>query len=180
MSKYEKCIIFVGGIHGVGKSHLCRNFCDAFRYEHIIASELIKGNDSRRENEVKKKQVMDIGPNQDILIHKLQTIIEPGRCYLLDGHFTLFDSKFNVQLIPIATFQDIKPSILIVLKDAPLDIKERLKARDGIDYDVGLLDSMQRSEIDHATRVGQHLGIKLHEISVKNPEDLQHVLTKEK
>ena len=176
MFEYGRCIIFVGGIHGVGKSHLCQRLCEEFQYEHLVASELIKGNDFKTGSEVKQKRVKSIGPNQNILIYKLQTILEPDNHYLLDGHFTLFDSKFNVQLIPIDTFQAINPSTLVVLKDEPLAIKKRLKMRDDIDYDVNSLDSMQNAEIKHAARVAQKLGIKFHEISVENIKALRRVL----
>lgn len=178
MSKHSRNVIFIGGIHGVGKSYLCRKFCKELGYEHLIASELIKGHASDLEFEAKHKQARDIESNQDILVRKLQDILVPSKHYLLDGHFSLFDSKGNIQLIPISTFQAINPSVLIVLTNDPLAIKNKLKLRDNLDYDINTLKPMQSEEIEHSERVAKKLGLKVYAIDTANREDLRCALMK--
>ncbi len=70
MSKMNE-LIFLGGIHGVGKSHLCAKISESCSVCHISASNSIR---QHREISI-KKTVNDIDGNQNILIDEIKKMI---------------------------------------------------------------------------------------------------------
>jgi adenylate kinase len=61
----RKEIIFVGGIHGVGKGTFCRKISDSFQVEWFSASDLLKWSEiSTKEN----KKVADFDETQQRLL----------------------------------------------------------------------------------------------------------------
>lgn len=167
-------IIFVGGIHGVGKTTMCSKVCTKLGIQHLIASQLIKDYKvvSMRHNLDKNKQVANISENQDGLVTALRQIVKSDKNYLLDGHFTLFNAKGQVQKIPVSTFKKIMPSMLIVFADEPMSIKDRIALRDGVQYDIQSLTALQEKEIAHAFKVGKALGINVYQVS---PHDVNQL-----
>lgn len=150
-------IIFVGGIHGVGKSKLCREFATEFGLTHIIASDLIKSLKTTQTS----KRVKDVGENQSTLIEALEKRILHGKANLLDGHFCLLGENDEIQEIPKSTFQDISPIAALVLYEDITIIKSRLEGRDGNFYKTSLLTKLQEHEIQHAKLVCESLNIPL-------------------
>jgi adenylate kinase len=67
-----KNIIFIGGIHGVGKGTLCRKVCNDLNLRHLIASEVLKWEEI---SEKKNKLVKDFTLTQNRLITSLQQIV---------------------------------------------------------------------------------------------------------
>jgi len=59
-------IAFIGGIHGVGKSTICRQICDEIKLEYLSASELLKWKEINED--VKNKKVISRPDTQDRLI----------------------------------------------------------------------------------------------------------------
>ncbi len=170
------CLIFVGGIHGVGKSTLCARICSEFGIQYLLASRLIK--DIKNDLSEISKRVGNIDQNQNYLIAGLKKIVVSNKWYILDGHFTLFDSHGYIQAVPYSTFHDIVPAALIVLSDEPDSIRKRLLKRDGIDYDVNVLTTMQDSEIKHARLIGARLNINVYEVSIDDVEELKGLISR--
>ena len=170
----EGKLIFVGGIHGAGKSTLCSRCCHDAGYEHLVASTLIR--DIKPSSLDSNKQVHNIPKNQDILITALSQVRQPEKNYLLDGHFTLLDDKGAVRPIPVSTFEAIKPDELIIVIESPKTIAERLELRDRKKYDEQLLENMQKSEIKHANRIGEALQISVHTLHTNSPEEFTRLL----
>lgn len=168
-------IIFVGGIHGVGKTTICSKVCTKLDVQHLIASQLIKEykTSNVRQDLDKSKRVPNIAENQDGLVLALQSF-ESNKPYLLDGHFTLLDAKWRVQKIPVSTFKKIMPNMLIVFVDEPMSIRDRIALRDGVQHDIQLLTTMQEKEIAHAIKVGKALGIDVYQVS---PHDVNQLST---
>ncbi len=171
-------LVFVGGIHGVGKSTICSQVCATLDIEYISASQVIDDYRNRisKLNKDAEKRVFDINENQNILIKALKMVLAPKKKYLLDGHFTLFDSRGMVRTIPLATFKAIAPSVLVALTDNPALIKKRLQQRDGIEYDEKTLAHMQAKELEHAYGIGIQLDIKVHAVSVHDSENFKNVI----
>lgn len=163
-------LVFVGGIHGVGKTTVCRTSCVELGLNYLSAGELIKQNKIRRAQQDLDdgKRVANIDGNQDALTIELDSVIAAGQSYLLDGHFTLFDSRGQVDRIPLETFQKIHPKAVIVLTDAPEEISRRLFERDKTRYPTTLLARMQHEELRHASLVAETLGIRIHEITMED------------
>ena len=77
-------IIFIGGIHGVGKGTICKEIVSKTDLIHITASEILKWNEI---NSSDNKLVQNISSTQERLIYGLKNLIENDKQYLLDGHF---------------------------------------------------------------------------------------------
>src|SRR4030067_3026737 len=109
-------ISFIGGIHGVGKSTICRQICDELKLEYLSASELLKWREVN--DDFKNKKVKSIPATQDRLIISLRNIIQKDKCYLLDGHYCLLNNKNDVINIPLETFKKINPiSLNLIIGD---------------------------------------------------------------
>jgi adenylate kinase len=152
-------IIFAGGIHGVGKSTLCRDIASALSIGYLSASELLKWNDIN--DDIKNKKVLDIPDTQRRLLEGLQTNVDSGGRYILDGHFCLFNMEGLVIPVPITTFELIDPICLILVTGDVTDIQAALEKRDERAYDNIKLFELQEKEIFHAQEIATHLNISL-------------------
>lgn len=154
-----KNIAFIGGIHGVGKSTICRQICDEVRLEYLSASELIKWKEINVD--IKNKKVEDIPNTQDRLIIGLKNVIQNKQSYLLDGHYCLLNSQNEITNVPLDTFQQINPISLNIILGDIIEIKNRLETRDNKPYDLELLEQMQKNELDYAKYLSKTLGVTL-------------------
>lgn len=155
-------IIFIGGIHGVGKGTLCKNVASALNMVHLTASEVLKWSDFSEDPS--NKRVKDIHSTQDRLIENLNRIVQPNQTYLLDGHFCLQNAEGIIEKVPDNIFIGINPIKIILVTEDPEEIAIRLFQRDGKEYDVQLLKRMQGIEKEHALHVSKILGQEFHEI----------------
>ncbi|MCI5220975.1 MAG: AAA family ATPase [Candidatus Electrothrix sp. LOE2] len=159
----SKSVVFIGGIHGVGKTTICREISDQENIVHLVASELIKGklNCVAGTSASSEKKVHNIRDNQELLISALDEITLPGGRFMLDGHFVLFNKNEEVQNVPPDTFEKMKPDKLIVITGDPEIIQKRLRKRDGVVYPVEKLKGMQEQEVEYASVVAERLGVPL-------------------
>ena len=81
-------IIFVGGVHGVGKTHFCQKLTEKFDVEHVTASSLIR----RHIALSKSKDVEDVKVNQSILVTELS-------CYPIKYHLAILFHKRPLQFL---------------------------------------------------------------------------------
>ncbi len=179
MEKISKHIIFVGGVHGVGKTSTCSKICDELGLVFLQASRLIYSDEAGKTLNNKfhtAKDVNNIKWNQIKLINSLDQFHELDKWYLLDGHLTLINSAFEVEHIPLEVFEKIKPDSLIILKDDASNISKKLKSRDGIHYEINFLERMQSIEIEHAQRISRALDIVLFIIDVNNVREIRNAI----
>lgn len=148
-------IVFVGGIHGVGKSAVCKSITDKRDDLHYYSSsELINWENS------KDKEVVDIQGNQDILVQALESLDEiETNSILLDGHFCLLTCSGCIQEVPLSTFINMNPSLIIVISADEEVVRNRLKTRDNKDYDIDLLREFQSREKEYAKQVASVLKV---------------------
>lgn len=154
----RKCL-FIGGIHGVGKSSLCGQSSKELGIGHHVASALIK-----RFKDLDAglyKEVRDVGKNQESLISALAEFVA-DETYLLDGHFVIKSQQSGLTKIPVDTFAALKPLALVVVMGDPAEAAERLRARDGKIVSSDWLSEMQAAEIDHGRTVGEQLHVPFH------------------
>ncbi|MCZ2248213.1 MAG: AAA family ATPase [Bacteroidia bacterium] len=167
-------IAFIGGIHGVGKSTICRQLCSELNLEYLSASELLKWKDINED--AKNKKVKDIPDTQNRLIVGLNNVIQKGKNYLLDGHYCLLNSNNEVVRIPFETFEKINPfSLNLILGDIS-EIKKRLETRDNKPYDYALLERLQSEELTYAKQLSKKLGITLNLGTQNDYSELVHLL----
>ncbi|MBT9097095.1 AAA family ATPase [Methylovulum psychrotolerans] len=156
MSNFE--IIFISGVHGVGKSTFCSHIKEQYKLPFYTASSLIK--------EVKKsevdfnKQVIDAENNQNDLIIALNNLHPQSETILLDGHFCLngIDGIIDVD---INTFKSMKLKLIITLYDSPQKIDDRLLERDDKSLGIDKINSLQKRELELAKITSDTLNISL-------------------
>ncbi|WP_243472771.1 ATP-binding protein [Winogradskyella sp. MH6] len=163
----ESKIVFVGGIHGVGKGTFCNDISKKYNLEHLTASEVLKWNEI---SNLKNKKVKDISSTQERLINNLAKIVKPNQNYLLDGHFTLLNSSGIPLKIEDETFVGINPISIILLTCETRTILSRLTNRDDSKYDLSTIQKMQEMEVEHANHISKKLNIPLFEIKDKDSQ----------
>lgn len=154
-----KEIIFVAGVHGVGKTTFCDELKTKLKIPSYSSSDLIKAYNS--ELEFPDKKIKEIKTNQDALLHSIQQNVIESRL-LLDGHFVLLNKNGSIQKIPLETFQTLNPICIILLTENPIKIQNRLDNRGANNLSVDEIQSLQESEILYAKEVSTLLNINLH------------------
>lgn len=150
-------IIFVGGVHGVGKTTLCCSLYSQFNIKHYSASKLIAKINEK--DLISDKLVKNIRKNQDALIISINKFLEPGENYIIDGHFCLLNSKRFIEQIPLSTYELMNLIGIVVLFDDPLNINKRLDDRDKMNFDINLLSRFQDEETNYAKYISEYLKI---------------------
>lgn len=147
-------IVFVGGVHGVGKSTFANSIREKFpNMECLSCSTIIKW-----ENPV-NKEVEDVSETQNTLLSNLSYFIDQDKSYILDGHFCLLTEQGAIERVPIDVFEAISPSMIVVLKEEPCTICKRLAERDSHYYSIELISEFQEKELNSAIEVAESLGI---------------------
>ena len=164
-------IVFLGGIHGVGKNTMCTLIKQGMDIIHLTASDLIKW--SEISPDVNNKEVGDVDETQNRLIAALRGTIEPSKEYILDGHFCLLRPGGDISRVPFETFRAINPCAIAVMTEKPSIISKRLSLRDNKEYSVDLIRAFQQEEISWAKEVASKLNIPFLEIHGNNPKTLE-------
>lgn len=153
-------IIFVGGIHGVGKSTICRRICAELNIEYLSASKLMKW--SELNEDTNNKKVEDLSLTQDRLIVGLRNVVQENKTYTLDGHYCLLNKENEVTKIPFEIFEQVKPKLFVIVVKDVNEIKKQLEARDKKSYDINLLEKFQNKEITYAEYLADKLNIPIY------------------
>jgi len=151
-------ILFVGGIHGVGKTTLCGKCFGPLGFKCVTASALIAAD---RVRECENKCVENVGDNQVALLRQLE--FEKAQCprLVLDGHFSLINKNEEIEPIGVDVFRLINPDMLILIKGSPEKICNRLKGRDNKEWSLSFLKQFQTIEEQHAIHVAESIGVPL-------------------
>lgn len=170
----ERKVIFLGGIHGVGKSTFARELAERLGGETISASQLIR---EARNGELtwdSSKRVSAISENQRLLVSAFQRRTWSATVVILDGHFTLMNKQGDIERLSEEVFEALFPSLLVVLTDSPESIAARLEQRDGVAHDIAHLEQLQDAEMQHARKVGHRLAIRTLEAKMSDADSLIH------
>ncbi len=153
-------MVFIGGVHGVGKSFFCNKLLEITGISTFSASKLIE----ERKNITFKsdKLIVDIDDNQNYLLDAVDSLKDQKVDFVLDGHFCLLDGDGNVTRIPEQTFSDLKPDAIVLLTEKPEIIAERRNTRDGIKDDIELIRRFQNEEVSYAREVSEKMSIPIY------------------
>lgn len=154
-------MIFLGGVHGVGKTSMCAGVSEKFDLKVISASAIIRAEREHPSSD-SRTAVLNVGGNQGLLIRGVRRIVTdaPER-YLLDGHFALRTLAGNIEEIDADVFKAIAVSGLICLFDDPAAIAQRLSVRDGGVHDAVAISELQSAELRSAEAISRTLGLGL-------------------
>lgn len=155
----KKNVIFIGGVHGVGKTTLCKDISSILNIEHYSSSELIA---KLHKNNVRKDKIVeDVKINQNILIDAINEYIDKEEICLLDGHFCLINQNGLIEKIPEDTFKSIEILHIIVLVDDAKVISQRIQARDAnSSYSSEFINNLQKCEINYAEYISKEINVK--------------------
>lgn len=149
-------VIFVAGIHAVGKSTACKAISGKFGISHFTVSQIISEERATAIAE-NSKLVADVDGNQKLLIHGVSRRWDAGRC-LLDGHFTMRrKSDGEIQPIHVDVFRELRIAGVVLFIDRPEQISKRMYERDGAALPVEMFHEHQEAELVHAKFVASSL-----------------------
>lgn len=171
-------LIFVGGVHGVGKSTACVEISSRAPVLHLKASDLIR---TERASALGagQKAVDDLVGNQNLLLQGFRTHVRVHQpsTVLLDGHFSLSVKGQGVQPIPVDVFAGLAPTELICFVDDPVRIADRLQKRDGVDLRPTEVATLQEIELGQARYVSERLAVRLHELHAFDVEGVLRLVS---
>lgn len=152
-------VIFVAGIHAVGKTTACEKASRSLKMPSYTASGLIRTEKESAISEV-GKSVADILGNQELLIRGVKKVFKQsiGKI-ILDGHFTLLKTDGTVEAIPEEVFSALELDAIVVFYDEPISIAERLAKRDSTNADPIDIEDHQCREMDSAHSIADKLNI---------------------
>lgn len=159
ISRMMKNILFIAGIHGVGKTTLAKKIADNFNKPHYSASSLIKR--LKKDAFNKNKTVDNIERNQNILIDAINQFV-PEDQIILDGHFGLLNANGIPEEIPIEVFKNMAPNCVVLMYGDVSEIVQRMETRDKVKYSNTILEELQAIEIRHAKFVIENLDIPIY------------------
>ncbi|HDT1001885.1 TPA: AAA family ATPase [Klebsiella pneumoniae subsp. pneumoniae] len=146
-------LIFIAGVHGVGKGYLCSFAKEEFEVTHVSASELIKNNSQLTFNSSKLTATPD--KNQIILLTALNELTSKKQNIVLDGHFTLINAKGEVEELKPDIFEKMSLDGVILIEESDETIRERVMLRDRtqITYNLGKLIETERKNAIYITEM---------------------------
>lgn len=175
----DNSFIFIGGIHGVGKTSFCTSIISPFGYSSISASALIKiGNGIVQNSKTINEKL--ITNNQNILCIGAEDYKEKNYKAVIDGHFCLVTSDGKFQKIEIDVFKRLNPSVFILIETSEEQIRKNIKSRSEMEINYSISDFL-KIENEYAHEVSSKLKIPLYifnsfDNSKKNKERLQKLL----
>lgn len=152
-------MIFISGVHGVGKSYFCDMVKTETGIESYSASTLIT--QKKHSGFSKDKLIPDIDDNQQYLLQAVSELRDSGENFILDGHFCLLNASGEITRIPYDTFTTLKPEAIILLMERSEVIAARRKKRDGIEASVQDIEDFQQEECAYAKEVASDIGARL-------------------
>lgn len=155
----QRNLIFVTGIHGVGKTSRCKKISDELGFVCLNAGEVI-GREKENISSNQDKRVFNVNDNQMLLIKGIKKHVSEKNL-LLDGHLTLIGLQYEIEKVPIQFLREINPTLLILLINSPEEIVKNLKGRDSQDYGIELITSQQRIESEYAEQIAKELDIQM-------------------
>lgn len=162
-------ILFLAGIHGVGKGTLADYLSKKYVAPNYSSSTLIKLEKNKPVDSF--KQVLGPIENQDYLVKALTNLDARNKRIILDGHFVLLTSEGFFE-VPLSLFECL-PLDSIILKTMDENvIHDRLLLRDGIAPEIDTLKEFQAKEVERAKEVASLLKIRLLVVDSDNYQDI--------
>jgi predicted transcriptional regulator/adenylate kinase len=160
-------MVFVAGMHGIGKSTLAANYIAPLGFECVSASSIIKEQKGNVSEDKKNKEIND---NQKLLVNGIAKYKVLYNQLAIDGHFVLLNENMEFTEIDEDVFKAISPSAIILLTtNSPSIIRDRLVKRGMQDtWSIPFIRDFLRREKTLAIRVAKSLCIPLIVYDIKD------------
>ena len=165
-------MIFISGVHGVGKSYFGNLVKEKLGIKVYSASSCIEM--KKKGGFTPDKLIPNIDENQEYLIMAVDELHQKGDPFILDGHFCLLNKEGEVTPINIDIFTKLKPKAIILLTEDERVIVKRRIERDNVSISLKEIRNFQSEEIRYAKKVAEKLNVPL-QIS-RGEKDLQLTL----
>jgi adenylate kinase len=159
-----QALVFVGGIHGAGKTTVSRLLAPALSASHITAGTLIRetAKSETVASGIGNKAVPNIQANQELLLRGLALRRAHIRGpILLDGHFSLMEPDGTVTIVPTAVYAAIEPIAVVLVEADSKIILSRLMQRDGAAPSLSTIRLLTECERANAHLVTTALSIPM-------------------
>ncbi len=157
----NKGSIFVGGVHGSGKTQLCKKIQEKIDCVYLSASQLLKWSK-------KEKNVENVQENQRKLKELLKEKMQDDKLYLIDGHFTLWNKEYKCEKIPLTFFEDLNIKCILLVVENEDVIEKRLFVRDEINVLSENIVSISDVEKEYSQFVAEKLGVYFYQVNSSN------------
>lgn len=152
--------IFVGGIHGVGKTYLASRAAPDAGLFHTSASKLIK-EERTLSTWANDKRVTDVDANQRALAAAIRRHNDAGTRILLDGHFVLLGESGDFIHLATAVFDALNLRGVLLVETDPQIVAKRIAERDQRQVSNEHLSAFMKAEREQAHKVCAELNIPL-------------------
>lgn len=169
-------IVFVGGIHGVGKTYLGAPAAEHLGIRHATASQLIR-EERGLQTWGADKRVAGIDENQSALVSATNRLRADGQRLLLDGHFVLRESNGSFTEVDTQVFRDLKIGAVLHLATEIDVVNTRLHERGDHSWSDSELRLFADKEEAHARRVSAELCVPLKQLFNPTSEEFIAALT---
>ena len=157
----SKGCIFVGGVHGSGKTELCKKIQEKIDCVYLSASQLLKWSK-------KEKNVEDVQENQRKLKELLKKKMQDDKLYLIDGHFALWNNEYKCEKVPLTFFEGLNIKCILLVVENEDVIEKRLFLRNEINVLSENIVSISMVEKEYSQFVAEKLGVYFYQINSSN------------
>lgn len=170
-------VIFLAGVHGVGKGFLGAPVANSMGITHLTASQLIREEKGQATWGIDKR-TSDLDDNQLALIRAVahRRLSHPN--ILLDGHFVLRDTQGVLTPLAASVFKELHLTGVILLTEAESVIANRLALRDKGTPDVHAISELAKAELTHAQAVCTELELPFAQIHAPTLASLTDGMTR--
>lgn len=168
-------VIFLAGVHGVGKGFLGAPVASSLEITHLTASQLIRDEKGQATWGTDKK-TSDLDDNQLALIRAIDRRRLSNPHILLDGHFVLRNAQGALTPLAPTVFRQLHLRGVILLTEESDVITSRLALRDKGTPDFHAISELAEAELDHAQLVCNNLDIPLRIIHEPTAASLLNVV----
>ena len=170
-------VIFLAGVHGVGKGFLGAPVASSMGIAHLTASQLIREEKGQATWGLDKK-TSDLDDNQLALIRAVAQRRLTHPSILLDGHFVLRDAQGVLTPLATSVFKELHLTGVILLTEEENIIASRLALRDKGTSDVQAISELAPAELTHAQTVCTELELPLVKIHAPTLASLTDAVTR--
>lgn len=169
-------VIFLAGVHGVGKGFLGAPVASSMGVAHLTASQLIREEKGQATWGLDKK-TSDLDDNQLALIRAVSQRRLTHPSILLDGHFVLRDAQGVLTPLATSVFKELHLTGVILLTEAESVIASRLALRDKGTPDIQAISELAAAELTHAQAVCTELKLPFTQIHAPTLASLTDAFT---